>query len=403
MAPKKKINQSSGVSRCTLCSITFLNIFIACYTVYLYITAKSKLDEATHKSDKSKAILTIARKSEDKPEIVSYNPALDSKTSLRSNVANKVDQANIRCDDPVWCTIKMPSKSNFKFFSPPTDPARWKLAQAQAAAGEQVLLKRIIQAFPNPYDFLDGDRQFRRIHSLVDIFVDNQGGLEYLLPPAKNNVLWRRRLLGAAARTVTTGSTPDENVEVQGQQPSDSNSEKIEKYAELDGKRVVPFPYNYRAADRAPVVMMGYMGFAKDTNSYFRGQLINGKYIDRVKWMESINSLRDKIDTPYIAMCIGNENWGLLSTNFPNRTAGWGKCCTDKALFDFLEDKNLLALIVNQHTNISHPKIVVLPRGLPLQWDHTDRLAWDSQRYILKNVKRDRLLFASASNWGQRK
>jgi hypothetical protein len=174
------------------------------------------------------------------------------------------------------------------------------------------------------------------------------------------------------------------------------------RYAEIEGKRVVPAAYNFRAADRAPLVMMGYMAFQKDTNSFFRGNVIGGNYIDRLKWMAQATKLSKQIDTPYIAMCMGNENWGVISTNFPNRTAGWGKCCTDKLLTDFLDDKKVLMFLVNQHTNISHPKVLVIPRGLPLQWDHTEKLAFDSQRYILKHVKRDRLLFASASNWGQR-
>ena len=75
------------------------------------------------------------------------------------------------CNDVDWCSISMPSISYFKF-EPPTDPVRWKQAQILAASGRLVLLERISKVFPNPFDFLDGDRSFRRQHHMVDVFVD---------------------------------------------------------------------------------------------------------------------------------------------------------------------------------------------------------------------------------------
>ena len=105
-------------------------------------------------------------------------------------------------------------------------------------------------------------------------------------------------------------------------------------------------------------------------------------------------------------MCVLNENWGWLSTMMPNRTAAWGKCCdrkTDKLLFKFLDHPKTLMLIIGQHSNISHPKILTLPRGLPLTWIHTDRMMWDAMVDVMQNVKKNKLLFASASSWGKRK
>jgi hypothetical protein len=52
---------------------------------------------------------------------------------------------------------------------------RWKIAQGQAATGEQVLLKKILESFPFFMDFLDGDIQFRLLHNLADVFVDGFG------------------------------------------------------------------------------------------------------------------------------------------------------------------------------------------------------------------------------------
>lgn len=65
--------------------------------------------------------------------------------------------------------------SHFRFPDPPTDLNRWKIAQGQAATGEQVLLKKILESFPFFMDFLDGDIQFRLLHNLADVFVDGFG------------------------------------------------------------------------------------------------------------------------------------------------------------------------------------------------------------------------------------
>jgi hypothetical protein len=100
-----------------------------------------------------------------------------------------------------------------------------------------------------------------------------------------------------------------------------------------------------------------------------------------------------------------NENWGWLSSYYPNRTKDWGSCCSkdiDKILWEFLEDDRTLALIVNQHTNLSHPKVITFPRGLPIAWEHTPRLIWDAQRISFKIVKKEKLLMAASSTWGPR-
>ena len=36
--------------------------------------------------------------------------------------------------------------------------------------------------------------------------------------------------------------------------------------------------------------------------------------------------IKDRITIPFIVLCQGNENWGCLSTVFPNRTRSWGMC-----------------------------------------------------------------------------
>ena len=103
-------------------------------------------------------------------------------------------------------------------------------------------------------------------------------------------------------------------------------------------------------------------------------------------------------------MCSLNENWGWLSSYFPNRTAAWGSCCykrKDQLTHAFLNHKKTLMLIINQHSNISHPKILMLPRGLPLTWDRTRQIIWQSISANIKYTKKDKLLFAAASSWGK--
>ncbi len=90
---------------------------------------------------------------------------------------------NIECNDVVWCSIVMPTKSYFRFDNPPDDVNRWKLACSQAASGEQVLMKKIRKVFTSHLDFLDGDTFFRKYSSLADVFVDKYRDMSPLVPP----------------------------------------------------------------------------------------------------------------------------------------------------------------------------------------------------------------------------
>ena len=71
-----------------------------------------------------------------------------------------------------------------------------------------------------------------------------------------------------------------------------------------------------------------------------------------------------------------NENWGWASTYYPNRTAAWAMRLRDDAhpvtspfpqdeMAPILDDPNVEAIIVNGHTNISHPKVISFPLGIP--------------------------------------
>ncbi|KAJ1443039.1 hypothetical protein B484DRAFT_31862 [Ochromonadaceae sp. CCMP2298] len=71
-------------------------------------------------------------------------PVLTTKTNGAVAVGASII-ASIPCDDAAsttkWCSVAMPEKSLFRF-PKPVDLARWRWAQAQAASGEQVLLRQ---------------------------------------------------------------------------------------------------------------------------------------------------------------------------------------------------------------------------------------------------------------------
>eukprot|EP01039_Chlorochromonas_danica_P011596 gene11596-12992_t len=89
-----------------------------------------------------------------------------------------------------------------------------------------------------------------------------------------------------------------------------------------------------------------------------KGNRMGGAFIDRQVFFKHWRKVKDRIDTPFLTVCTLNENWGFLSTNFPNRTAGWGRCCDtprDRIVYDFLNHDKTLLLVTNQHVNITHP------------------------------------------------
>lgn len=280
---------------------------------------------------------------------------------------------NGKCTDENWCMIPMPSKSLFKF-RPPSDPIKWRDAQYRASTGEQVLLKLISKTFTTPYDFLDGDRSFRSLHRIVDVFIDDNNWLNELVKNGKKS----------NAR-------------------SEKSSAANQKWYK-EGKDVVPYSQDWRYAKRAPIATIGYNAFEKNENKYFSGSYLGGMYPRKYDFLKEWKKVQDQIDSPFIPMCSLNENWGWLSSYFPNRTSPWGSCCykkKDQLTLKFLDHDKTLMLIINQHSNISHPKILTLPRGLPLTWERTEQLVWDAIRTNQYN-KKTTLLFAAASSWGKR-
>lgn len=316
------------------------------------------------------------------------------------------------CDDPEWCSIPMPQVSYFKF-DPPTDQKRWRIAQIQAATGEQVLLREVIKAFPTHFDYLDGDITFRRLHYAMDMFVDERRDLTPLTSAGRRQSSYELED-GKSSAVTQSGDVPEGNSggrsisrrleQVKITSPKEVNGKLVYPW-ELEGKHVIPEPYDFRYAERAPVISIGYTAYLKESDGYYSGSRVGGAFIDRGVFFKHWRKAKDRIEVPFIAVCSLNENWGFLSTMFPNRTAGWGRCCDkpqDKILYDFLDHEKTLMLVSNQHTNVTHPKLLILPRGIPLTWGNTRILVWDSQRLVLKKHKKNKLLFAAASKWGPR-
>jgi len=98
---------------------------------------------------------------------------------------------------------------------------------------------------------------------------------------------------------------------------------------------------------------------------------INNKaYMERFHLLDFWKKLeKEKIDTHFILVHSHNENYGMLSTHFPNRTANWGECCSveeKKTLLEILNHDKLLAFLTNQHHNLTHPKLITMPRGIKM-------------------------------------
>ena len=451
IVPKKKPIQSNNISLCQLLWVTIFNLAIFFGALYTYISAQKKAADALSSAEKAKSIIAFSK--------ANYSSKYQGDThhlppSLSSSPTTNGSIDDIPCSDPTWCSIPMPSKSYFKF-RPPVDQYRWRVAQAQAANGEQILLDRISRVFPNPFDFLDGDKSFRRQHERVDIFIDTKTDFESLLPVGLED--YKRRLNSLESRNIEGSSSLHQKIhdnlqnsikiDVKNRTNCDERSrsqnteedvlkdeeekrnfritELFGEYSQtlertlslskkrrgnrgegeeegavtvekrhresrllrqkkvlegarsgeshVDKKSIVPPPYDFRSAKRAPILQIGYIGFQKDSSNFFSGNYMGGVFMKRVNFLTEWSLIKKEISTPFITMCVLNENWGWLSTMFPNRTAAWGKCCDKndklhKNLHDFLNHDKTLMLVIGQHSNISHPKILTVPRGIPLTW-----------------------------------
>ena len=150
------------------------------------------------------------------------------------------------CNDEEWCSIQIPKKSLFGF-DPPIDINKWRESQILAASGEQVLLKHIQNVINHPLDFLDGDVSFRSYHRIVDIFIDNQQRKSELLRLTSIQPTDTTKITVPIKQDTTT-----HNRHLQAVKTSSSTKPK------LNPSEFLPPLYNFKTANRAPVIQLGY-------------------------------------------------------------------------------------------------------------------------------------------------
>jgi hypothetical protein len=131
------------------------------------------------------------------------------------------------------------------------------------------------------------------------------------------------------------------------------------------------------------------------------------------EWLASVRNFSHPeklIGRPFVGIGCPNENWGWLSTYFLNRTINWkhtfqsgkdiyrGQAGQTDELRAFLDDPNLIMLVVNQHHNISHHKIISVPIGV------TDSRAtwWAMNNVLHKEKPKSELLNSITSSWAAR-
>jgi hypothetical protein len=258
---KKGNTAAGGSGLCGICCNCFavINVIIFAYALRLFVLTKSNLDaieienklfeDSQRKLGRVNATASHAHLDPAYQTATAVGTAVGGTTigaSIHTAVATgSTDPQDYPCDDPVWCDVNMPSVSYYQF-DPPTDKLKWRLAQIQAANGEQVLLSRISKVFPQPFDFLDGDRSFRRLHYMIDVFVDSKHGLQPLKKKVVEEEEDRRvRLLHQRRRLQGDSGGGEGDIPVDA--PPTIGEDGVEIFAwEKAGKKVVPEPYIYR-------------------------------------------------------------------------------------------------------------------------------------------------------------
>ena len=247
-----------------------------------------------------------------------------------------------------WRDVPMPATSHFVDFEPPSDALRWNQALMQAARGEQVLLERVLRVIRSPTDLFESDKSFKWLHRVADFH---------------------------------KSSTKEDNW--------------LTDLSRVKGTR-------------APVVMLGYRKFEHD---HYEGPLTSIPSMGPGEIMRAGKAFI----VPRRIVAVGNmdENWGWLSTYFLNRTVPWALSfdshddpfsteyrTPQQQVQDILDNDNIVALVVSQHHNISHPKVISLPLGL--EHSQSRDIYTSMMRAANRGLKKDILLFSAGSNYAYR-
>lgn len=224
----------------------------------------------------------------------------------------------------------------------------------------------------------DGDTGFRNIENMVDVFLDPKTMLSPLAGGRMTSTSKKRY-----ARTVSRDKEGDT------QEESYIRPGYVNSYAE-----------------RTPIAQIGAFKYEGKRIVTAKGNAVRG--ISHKEFLAEFEELEraQALVTPAIYMCSLNENWGFFSSAFPNRTMQWGRYPKNKeqrkTLTTFLDSDKTVMMVINQHSNFSHPKLLVLPRGIPLTWGYTNKIVWDSMHFVVANEVKTVLLSSMASDWGPR-
>ena len=247
----------------------------------------------------------------------------------------------------IWCCHqgKMPVASHFGF-GVATDTQKWYESCQLAASGQQILLPRIMKEITHPYDFIDGDVSFQFLHKQVDEFLTVKDGFTGRMKPGSYDA--------------SKAAAPAPN-----------------SYGQFYGK--VQYT-KYEHMHRTPILMSGFMRYSGYSKDFLRGRFLGFEGVGLKDILRLWDKQKDSIsmDERFMLVTNLNENWGFLSSSFPGRTSAWGRVDFEKypALKSFLDDPRLLLLAIGQHSNISHPKVLMLPRGLPDTAGFSNHAGW---------------------------
>jgi len=207
--------------------------------------------------------------------------------------------ASAKLSDEDWMSIPMPSTSYFIGFPPPTNKLKWQLAVENAKSGKQLLLEKVIQQVEYPGEIISGDIHFGWIFRLCDSFVKS-----------------------------------------------------ISDFAKIPDSEAIGF--------RTPITLIGDSKFE---SSDYEGRAFAHQSLGPNQIVKAITHDNFKLPKKMIGIGLMNENWGWLSTHYLNRTATWGFGLTEDLRYShessneqikpFLDDPNLVMILVNQHHNVS--------------------------------------------------
>lgn len=331
MRQSNKVGGLKSISKVIYCVLFVISLI----ALHLYYEGRNK-DKLPSKNLSAKELYRREKSIYVGPSIVDAKIiSIDAHEAIRpvesvpltSNSSDVIDDCS---ESSIWCcsNLEMPSKS-FYGFADLTDREKWLKSCRVAASGEQVLLPNILKVLTSPYDFIDGDTAFHTLQKQADEFLDSETGF---LGRMNNN--------------------------------TKAKSPAVPKSYGQHFERTVFTQQSLM--NRAPILMTAFLKYSGHRKDFLRGHFLGvsglGLGLLLSHWERQKASI--DMDQRFVLIAALNENWGFLSTTFPDRTAKWGRVDAEKfpGLMNFLDDPRLIMLVINQHSNISHPKILTLPR-----------------------------------------